>query len=221
MKKYQLSRQRPGLIWALSGFTLAIWIVLAMVAWHGMPMSAAAEQITLAPSPAPTATPAPSDPPPGGETGSPLVIEDPPLDEVDALEAEVIDSPPGREIYIIFHQDHLNREVAAFIQTEPEFPFHDVVIAFHPGEMKVTAQTEVVGLSVGVEVWLKVTAVDCKPAVEVTSLAVGGLWTPQFIKDQIAGYIYESLEKYPDDYPICWTKIEVKEGELALKGVKR
>ncbi len=157
-----------------------------------------------------------------GEASSPLVIEDPPLNEADALEAKIIDVPPGHEIYIILHQEHLNREVAASLQADSDLSFLDVFIALHPGEMKVTAQVEVVGLSVEVEVWARVTAVDCKPAVEVTSLAVKGLRLPQFIKDWIAGYIiYNGLKGYPDDYPICWKAIDVNEGEIVLKGAKR
>ncbi len=218
---------RLGWAGALFGFTLAICVVLIIMAWPGMQVSAAPPDwpaVALKPPPLPLSIPLPaptSTPDPGEGTGPPLVVEDPPLDDMDAVEREINVSPAGREICIILHQDHLNREAAAFLQDEPDAPFHDVVIALHPGEMTVKTQAEVVGLSVGVEVRARVKAVDCKPKMEITSLAVGGLWTPQFVKDQIAAFIYDSLEQYPDDYPVCWTEIDVKEGEIVLRGVKR
>ena len=82
---------------------------------------------------------------------SPLIIADPTLDDLYPLAEEILNSPSGRAVYLILHQEHLNQQIALLEAEEPDMPYHDIAVSFLPGEVRVAGQTDVLGLSIGVE----------------------------------------------------------------------
>jgi hypothetical protein len=173
-------------------------------------------------TPSPTATPlsSPSDstPIPGATS---VVITDPSLTDRGALERQLQAAQQGQQLAVLVHDDHVSREIAAYLATQPEAVYRNVTVRFTPGLVELEGEVEIAGLWVPATVRGQAGARDCQPEVTITELEVGGFLTPGWARDYVANLVYDVLDRYPDDAPVCLERVEVRQGEALLEGTKR
>jgi hypothetical protein len=190
----------------------------------------------LSPAPDPTATPSPSDPSatptfapspaptptsPPLATPTPLAVVDPSLTDRAALERQFREAQADQEMVLLVHDDHLEREIAAYLATQPEAGYRNVTVRFRPGLVELGGDVEAVGLWIPATVRGVVTVQSCVPEATITELEVGGFLTPRWVRDYVANLVYDALDRYPDDLAVCLTAVTVGEGEATVEGVKR
>jgi len=154
-------------------------------------------------------------------TPTPLVVIDPSLTDRASLEQQFWTAQAGQQLVLRLHDDHLTRQVAAYLAGQPETTYRNVTVRFTPGVVELAGQVNVLGLWAPATVRAQVTVSDCRPAADITSLAVGGLLTPRWARDYVADLVYDALDRYPDDLPICLESVEVRQGEAIVTGIKR
>ncbi len=166
-----------------------------------------------APSPAFAATPT--------LIRQPLLLANPPLQDLSDLDREMARSAPGRPVQIRYHEDDLNREIAALLAANPDQPYRDVSVDLRRGRVVVRGSTEVLNFTVPVEVTGRVTAVDCRPRIEIEQVTVGGLLTPSFVREEVREMVLEAESWYPADYPLCLEQIVLEEDRATIYGHRR
>ena len=150
-----------------------------------------------------------------------VTITDPSLTDRESLERQFREAQIGQELILIVHDDHIEREIAAYLTTQSETPYRNVTVHFTPGLVELGGEVEVLGLWVPATVWGQLSVENCMPEAVITELEIGGFLTPKWAKDYVAGLVYGVLDRYPDDLAVCLTAIEVREGEATVKGLKR
>ena len=177
-------------------------------------------------TPAPTATPlaSSSDSTPT-DVATPavtlVVITDPSLTDRESLERQLQAAQQGQQLAVLVHDDHVSQEIAAYLATQPEAVYRNVTVRFTPGLVELEGEVEIAGLWVPATVRGQAGARDCQPEVTITELEVGGFLTPDWARDYVADLVYDVLDRYPDDAPVCLERIEVRQGEALLEGTKR
>jgi len=204
-------------------------VVLPTATWT--PARSTPTPISTVPQPLPTftPTPAPSLPMPTPvlpsltptPTPTPLVITDPSLTDRELLEQQFQEAQVGRRLVILVHDDHLEREIAAYLATQPEAPYRNVTVRFTPGVVELGGEVEVLGLWVPATIRGQVKVSDCRPEATITELEVGGLLTPRWIRDYVTDLVYDALDLYPDDLLVCLESVQIKEREALVEGTKR
>ena len=195
--------------------------------------------VTVTPRPAATAVPLPTvqplSPPPTVRSAAPpsaalptdapirrpLLLANPSFQDLSEMDREMARSAVGRPVQIRYHEAELNREIAALLAENPDLPYHDVSVDLQPDRAVVRGSTEVLSVPVQVEVTGRVTAVDCRPQIEVEKVAVAGLFTPSFVQDQVQEMIAEVETWYPADYPLCLEQIVLEEDRATVYGHRR
>jgi hypothetical protein len=176
-------------------------------------------------TPTPTATPlSSSDPTPTGVAtpgATSVVITDPSLTDRGSLERQLQAAQQGQQLAVLVHDDHVSREIAAYLATQPEAVYRNVTVRFTPGLVELEGEVEIAGLWVPATVRGQAGARDCQPEVTITELEVGGFLTPDWARDYVASLVYDVLDRYPDDAPVCLERVEVRQGEALLEGTKR
>lgn len=168
---------------------------------------------------APTAEPSPE--PEVTLVSSPLLLADPQISDLSKLDAEMSLSAPDRAVQIRYQEETLNREIAALWKNNPELPYRDVTVDMQRGRVAVTGRVTVLGFAVEATLLGKVTAKDCVPVLEVESLAVAGIMTPRFVKDQVQEMAFEAMTWYPEDYALCLEEIVLEETGATVYGYRR
>lgn len=180
--------------------------------------------------PAPAGTPAVALVPPADLPGpepeatlvsSPLLLADPEITDLSALDAEMSRSASDRAVQIRYQEETLNRQIAALWRKNPELPYRDVQVDMQPGRIAVTGRLTVLGFAVNAKLLGNVVAQDCVPALEVESLSVAGLMTPKFVKDQVQEMIFEAMAWYPKDHPLCLQEIVLEDSQATVYGYRR
>ncbi len=188
-----------------------------------------AEKVTLPLMPSPTPTPVMAWPSPtftsspalSSPTPTPLVVTDPSLTNRELLEQQFRETQTGQRLTLRIHDDHLEREIAAYLATQPDAPYRKVTVRFTPGLVELGGQVKVLDFWVPATVRAQATVRECQPQATITGLTVGGLLTPRWARDYVASLIYDALDRYPDDLAICLESIDVQEGEATVEGNRR
>jgi hypothetical protein len=165
----------------------------------------------------PTATPLPAETP----LRSPLLMTDPGLDGLTHLDAEMGRSDVGRPVQIRYGEAALNREIAALLGQYPNLPYDDVQVKLGRDQIVAEGVVALLGVEVNTEIVGIVQADDCLPEVRIDTVAVAGVLTPGFFRDQIKEIILESLSWYPADYPLCLEQIVLEEGRVTVYASRR
>jgi len=174
----------------------------------------------VSPRLSPTYTPTPAAALPTA-AATPLTVTDPSLTDRELLEQQFRAAQTGQELVLLIHDDHLEREIAAYLAAQQETGYRNVSVRFKPGLVELGGEVQVLSLWVPATVWGQVAVRDCKPEATITELEVGGFLTPKWAKDYIANLVYDALDRYPDDPPVCLESVEIREGEALVKGSKR
>jgi len=181
-------------------------------------------------TPAPAGTPGedlvapanvPSPEPAATLVSSPLLLADPEIASLAALDAEMSRSAPERAVLIRYQEETLNRQIAALWRNNPELPYRDVQVDMQPGRVAATGRLTVLGFAVSARLEGRVVAQDCVPVLEIESLSVAGLVTPKFVKDQVQDLVLEAMTWYPEDYPLCLEEIVLEDSQATVYGFRR
>lgn len=164
-------------------------------------------------------TPTPE--PEATQVRSPLLLADPKISSLAALNAEMNRSAPNRAVQIRYQEEALNREIAILWTNNPELPFRDVDVDLQHNQVIITGQAIVLGFRVSAEVTGSVSAQDCRPQLEIETVSVAGMMTPQFVKDQVEEIVLEAMAWYPADYPLCMEQIVLEETRATIYGYRR
>ena len=179
------------------------------------PQATATPATTLPPDDTPTPEPEAT------QVRTPLLLADPEISSLAALDAEMSRSAPNRAVQIRYQEDALNREIAVLWTNNPELPFRDVHVDLQRDHVVITGRTTVLGFEVKAEVTGSVSVQECRPQLEIETVSVAGVMTPQFVKDQVEEIILEAMAWYPADYPLCLEQIVLEETRATVYGYRR
>lgn len=167
-----------------------------------------------------TATPSqPSTEPP--LLHSPLLLSDPEIHSLSILDAELQRSAPLRPVQIRYQEATLNREIAQLSQDNPDLPFRDVKVDLQRDSVVLTGRVTVLSFQVNATVIGQVTAQECLPHLEIQSVAVAGIMTPGFVRDEVEKMVLDAMTWYPADYPLCLEQIVLEETRATVYGYRR
>ena len=137
------------------------------------------------------------------------------------MDAEIQRSAVGRPVQLRYGEPALNREVAALLTQAPDLPYENIHVDLKRDQVVVTGDVLVLGFEVETEVLGTVVVENCIPKVEVESIAIAGLLTPAFVKDEIKKLLEESMSWYPTDYALCLEQIILEESRATVYGSRR
>jgi hypothetical protein len=186
-----------------------------------VPVPTGVTVVVVAPTaPAGTATPA-SGSPTANPAMPPVVLDDPPLAELAALDAELRAWPPGRLVQVSYSQAALNRELAALLAVNPQVPLRDLRAELSWDEIKLAGTLLLLGVEVPIQAEGRVTIVDCRPRVQVDLLTAGGLPAPGLVRDEVFGLLQQWIRWYPADHPLCLQDVALGDETVIVVGVIR
>jgi hypothetical protein len=163
------------------------------------------------PSPQPTETP----------VRTPLLMSNPEITTLQAMDAEMQRSAVGRTVQITYQETVLNDEIAAYMENHPELPFHSVEVNLKRDRIVVSGEAMVLRFPVSVTAAGTVSAVDCRPQIEVTDISLSGILTPRIVQNQVEDLIHKSVEWYPPDYALCIHQIVLEEDRATIYGSRQ
>lgn len=172
----------------------------------------------------PTADPGGEQPIAQGEAtleSRPLLMADPGIGNMVGMNRAMAESAAGRVVQIRYSEAALNEQIKALLSNNPRLPYHDVYIDLRRDQAVVTAGASVLGFDLDTEVVGSVVADDCLPRMEIESIAIEGVYTPNFVRSQIKALVLEALNWYPPDYPLCLEQIVLEEDRATLYGYRR
>lgn len=151
----------------------------------------------------------------------PLLLADPEFHNLAGLNAELARSASGRVVQIRYQEEALNRELSLMCQNNPDLPFRSIQVDLKRDRVDLSGEISVLGFQVDAWVTGTVVARDCRPQIEIESVAVAGVLTPQFVRDQVEREVLEAMAWYPADYPLCLEQIVLEETRATIYGYHR
>jgi len=148
----------------------------------------------------------------------PLLLADPEFHNLAGLNAELARSAPGRVVQIRYQEAALNRELALLCTNNPDLPFRSIQVDLRRDEVELSGEIMVLGLEVDALVTGTIVARDCRPQIEIESVAVAGVLTPEFVRNQVEQEVLEAMTWYPADYPLCLEQIVLEETRATVYG---
>ena len=130
-------------------------------------------------------------------------------------------SASGRPVQIRYQEATLNREVAQLFEYNPDLPFRDVKIDLKRDVVVLTGKVTVLSFQVDATVTGQVTVEECLPHLEIESVAVAGIMTPRFVRDEVEKMVLDAMTWYPADYPLCLEQIVLEETRATVYGHRR
>ncbi|MEJ2208910.1 MAG: hypothetical protein P8129_07730 [Anaerolineae bacterium] len=151
---------------------------------------------------------------------TPLLLADPEFHNLAGLNAELARSAPGRVVQIRYQEAALNRELGLLCTNNPDLPFRTIQVELKRGQVELSGEISVLGLQVDALVTGNIVARDCRPQIEIKSVAVAGVLTPQLVRDQVEQEVMEAMTWYPSDYPLCLEQIVLEETRATIYGYR-
>jgi hypothetical protein len=148
----------------------------------------------------------------------PILLADPDLEALMLMDAEIKHSAVGRAVQIRYQETALNQEISALVASYPDLPYRNVWADLERDTITLTGDVMVLGFELPTTVQCRVIVQDCLPAVEIESVAIAGMLTPAFVKDEVTEIVQDSLSWYPADYPLCLEQIVVEEDRATIYG---
>jgi hypothetical protein len=200
------------------------------------PAAAQATPSTLAAGQPPASTPAASTTDLGGTldnaavstagpeatlVSTPLLLADPEINALRLLDAEWRHSAPARPVQIRYGEEALNRELSALSENAPDLPLRNVQVNLKRDRIIVTANVTILGFQVHTEIIGRLLAQDCRPYLEIETVAAAGVMPPKFVRDKVEQMMLEAMAWYPADYPLCLKQIVLEETQVTVYGYRR
>ncbi|MFN2227152.1 MAG: hypothetical protein ACK2UY_12610 [Anaerolineae bacterium] len=149
---------------------------------------------------------------------TPLLLADPEFHNLAGLNAELARSAPGRVVQIRYQEAALNRELNLLCANNPDLPFRTIQVNLKRDKVELSGEISVLGLQVDAWVTGTIVAHDCRPQIEIESVAVAGVLTPEFVRNQVEQEVLEAMTWYPADYPLCLEQIVLEETRATVYG---
>jgi hypothetical protein len=89
------------------------------------------------------------------------------------------------------------------------------------GQVVLAGNVLVLSVPIKVEATGAMATSGCRPVLELSSVKVGGLFTPRFVRDEVTEILDRALDWYPTDYPLCIDRIVVRDEHATLIGHRR
>lgn len=137
------------------------------------------------------------------------------------LGAQVQRGEHGAPYRLVLSDDDLSATAAYFLARAQDVPFSQVRIAVAGGQVEANAVTTGLAVAVPVRVRGNVTARAGAPVVQVTDVGVGGLPLPAFAHEQVLREANRAVDLSRYDLPIIVDAVELRTGELELRGTVR
>lgn len=154
-----------------------------------------------------------------------MTLVDPGLASSTSLAEELVAMPVGQRVILHLHDDHLTRELAAYLAAQPQAIYRNAKVRFSPGQVELGGEIRVLGFWVPATVWGHLQAQDCRVQASITDLSVGGLFTPAFLREEAAKLIQGELDNALDvlftALPLCLESVEIGDGAAIVEGIKR
>jgi hypothetical protein len=151
----------------------------------------------------------------------PLLLADPEFHSLAALNAEMARSAPGRVVQIRYQETVLSREIRTVCENNPDLPLRNVQVDLRRDQLVLTGEITVLAFQVNAKVSGTVVARDCRPQIQINTIAMGGVLTPQVVRDQIEQQVLEAMTWYPADYPLCLEQIVLEDTRATIYGYRR
>ena len=152
---------------------------------------------------------------------TPLLLADPEINNLAALDAEMNRSAPERAVHIRYQESTLNAEIASLWENNPALPSRDVWVDLMRDQVVITGRITVLGFRVTGKVTGQVVARDCVPVLQIRRMEIAGVLTPSFVRDQVEEMVQEAMTWYPADYPLCMEHIVLEETRATVYGYRR
>lgn len=111
--------------------------------------------------------------------------------------------------------------IAWFLDNNPEIPFRDPRIAFHPGEVEAWGVATVAGVRLSIHGRATMRLENGIPVVRLTHLGVAGAPVPGFILQMIQDEFYKQADLSNRPMPVVFETLELREGEAVATGTIR
>jgi hypothetical protein len=192
--------------------------------------SQSAAEASANPAPLPTQESTPRDPTaahaamqfePTMPITTPLLLVDPEFSTLESLGPELAHSAAGRKVQIRYSEATLNRELAAWLAARPDEPYRSIYVNLGQGQVVVTGDVLVLSLPIRAEATGTVVASGCLPELKLSSVKIGGLFTPPYLRDEVESLLSQALEWYPADYPLCIDQLAIQDGQATVFGHRR
>jgi hypothetical protein len=151
----------------------------------------------------------------------PLLLADPAFHNLAMLNAEMERSAPGRVVQIRYQEAMLSAEIHRLCENNPDLPFRNVQTDLLRDQLVLTGEITVFGFQVEARIRGTVVARDCRPEIDIQSIAVGRVLTPQYVRDRIEQQVLEAMTWYPADYPLCLEQIMLEDTRATIWGHRR
>jgi hypothetical protein len=138
--------------------------------------------------------------------------------QVAQLGAQVQRGEHGAPYRLVLTDDELSATAGYFLARAGDVPFSQVRIAVAGGQIEANAVTTGLAVAAPVRVRGNVTARDGAPVVEVTDVGIGGLPLTAFAHEQVLREANRAVDLSRYDLPIIVDGVELRIGELELRG---
>jgi hypothetical protein len=151
--------------------------------------------------------------------GGPLVLVDPPLDDLSPTLAKL---PLNGQFTVLLHEQYVSAQAAAYIAAAQDLPVQisDVLVTFAPGAIEISGRAPLGFLRVevlGRGTWR---AESCRFIAEITEVRIAGQPAPASLRDQMSKLLQDALSNIANA-PVCFTQVEIRRGEVEISGYRK
>jgi len=171
--------------------------------------------------PLPTATPVP--PIPTAMTPvptSPLVVEDFSIMQSAGVIGELMQSPAGRPVTVVFREETLNQDLAYLLASggsQVPQELRDVRVELRPEGIYVNATASLKGFETQLRVLAVLAVRDCALTVEIEDVRVGGFPAPGFMRREVEDAVTRYLTPWLEILPVCVERVTPGYGTVTVQ----
>jgi hypothetical protein len=193
------------------------------VASPALPTATLARQLTQIPKPLATTVVQPSKAAPTQPATSapvgPLVLVDPPLDKLSSILTEL---PTNGQFRVTLHEQYVSEQAAGYIAAAQDLPvqINDVLVTLSPGAIEISGRAPFGFLRVevlGRGAWR---AESCRFVAEIVEVRIAGQPAPASLRDQMGKLLQDALSNIANA-PVCFTRVEIRRGEVEISGYRK
>ena len=136
------------------------------------------------------------------------------------LEQSINAGQHGVPFSIIFSEQEIGNEIAAYMSSSADLPFSDVTVKLQPGVAIISGKVKVLGFNIAATATTTVVIVDGRLRLKVLKLDTLGGFLPGAVKDQLIKMI-EQQSDLPllADLPVTIQSVDIQTGQAVVEGV--
>jgi len=166
----------------------------------------------------PTATPVPPIPTAVAPVPtSPLVVEDFSIMQSAGVIGELMQSPAGRPVTVVFREETLNQDLAYLLARGGSQELRDVRVELRPEGIYVNATASLKGFEAKLRVLAVLAVRDCGLTVEIEDVRVGGFPAPGFVRREVEDAVTRYLTPWLEILPVCVERVTPGYGTVTVQ----